>query len=104
MTAVKKKVATVAIQPKEADDLQAQHRYVEEQKKKENAFSLVAPDTFIKSIRDLGYKSNLTALDELIDNAIQACARNINVFVAYAAGNKSRKKPDYIVVADDGHG
>jgi len=104
MNAVKKKIAMVAIQPKEGDDLEAQHQYVDEQKKKENAFSLIAPETFIKSIRDLGYKSNLTALDELIDNAIQAGARNVNVFVAYAPSNKTQKKPDFIVVTDDGHG
>lgn len=104
MVTAKKKGTTAYVPPKLEDDLQAQHQYVKNQKKKDNAFSLIAPDTFIKSIRDLGYKSNLTALDELIDNSVQAGGRVIDIFLAYKPDNKSRKKPDYIIVADDGHG
>src|SRR5262245_31914664 len=104
MTAVKNPPTSVKIQPGDDDDLSRQHGYVEAQRVRPNAFSLVAPDAFVRSIRDLGYKSTLTALDELIDNAVQANARTVEVFLAYRAGNKSQKKPDYIVVADDGHG
>jgi len=86
------------------DDLKRQHQFVEEQKRHPEAFSLVVPAAFVQSIRDLGYKSTYTALDELIDNAIQASATNVEVFLAYQPDNKSQKKPDYIVIVDDGHG
>jgi hypothetical protein len=87
------------------DDLQRQHLWVEEQKKRgDDAFSLVSPDAFMRGIRDLGYRSTLTALDELIDNAVQSNAQSVWVFPAYYTENKSKKKPDAIVVVDDGHG
>lgn len=95
---------TVNVRPKIEDDLSSQHQYVEAQKQRPDAFSLVAPDAFVRSIRDLGYKSTLTALDELVDNSVQANAQTVEVFLAYAPDNKSQKKPDYIVVFDDGHG
>ena len=57
--------------PDVEDDLQQQHEYVQEQKQRDNAFSLVAPEAFVQSIRDLGYKSTLTALDELVDSSLR---------------------------------
>ena len=87
------------------DDLKRQHDFVEDQKKHgDDAFSLVSPEAFLRGIRDLGYKSTLTALDELVDNSVQANAEVIWLFPAYLPGNKSEKKPDAIVVVDDGHG
>jgi len=87
------------------DDLQRQHEFVEQQKKRgEDAFTLVSPEAFLRGIRDLGYRSTLTALDELVDNSVQANAQRVWVFPSYESGNKTKKKPDAIVVVDDGHG
>ncbi|MGN6626645.1 MAG: ATP-binding protein, partial [Tepidisphaeraceae bacterium] len=92
------------IQPDMFDDLRAQHDFVEKQKEQPDPFNLIVPEAFVQSIRDLGYRSTYTALDELIDNGVQANAKLINIFPAFVKDNKSQKKPDYIVVADDGHG
>ncbi len=97
-------MATLNTVPALEDDLKQQHQYVEREGRAEHAFELVAPEAFVQSIRDLGYKSTYTALDELIDNSIQANATLIDVFLAYTSQNKSQKKPDYVVVADNGHG
>lgn len=87
------------------DDLYRQHEFVEIQKERgEEAFSLVSPEAFLRGIRDLGYRSTLTALDELIDNSVQANAENVWVFPAFTKDNKTKKKVDAIVVVDDGHG
>jgi hypothetical protein len=61
-------------------------------------FSAVVMGAVVKGMRDLGYKSMGTALDELVDNAVQAEAKHIHVY----AGENA--KPDFIAVIDDGHG
>jgi hypothetical protein len=61
-------------------------------------YSAVVMGAVVKGMRDLGYKSMGTALDELIDNAVQAEARHIHVYAGEAA------KPDFIAIIDDGHG
>ena len=81
--------------------IQAQKKYVDEQRIK-GFDSLVVSDAFVRGIRDLGYNSTATALDELIDNSIQATAENIHVFLRY--GSKSTEKPTSIAVIDDGVG
>lgn len=91
--------------PAVVDDLKRQHDYVENLRKRgEDAFALVSPEAFLRGIRDLGYRSTLTAIDELIDNAVQANAHTVWVFPAYKKENKGQRKPDAIVVVDDGHG
>ncbi|WP_417849374.1 ATP-binding protein [Thalassoglobus sp.] len=97
-------MSTTPIIPGIEDDLQRQHTFVVEQRIHEEAFSLVVPEAFVQSIRDLGYKSTYTAIDELVDNAVQANANMVDVFLAYGSGNKSKAKPDYVIVADNGHG
>ena len=82
--------------------VQAQEQYVEEQKRKQVKFGLTTGAAFVRGIRDLGYKSTATALDELIDNAEQANAGNVHVVFGF--GDRSEKKPSQIAVIDDGHG
>ena len=67
-------------------------------------FGLVFADAFVKGIRDIGYKSTATAINELIDNSIQAGADNIHVLFGYYPENTSQKKCDMIAVVDNGHG
>ncbi len=90
--------------PDSQTDLQEQQKYVENLEQSGFDFSLAITDTFINSIRDIGYKSIGTALDEEIDNSLQAAAKNIHVFFGYKKENTSQKKPDMIAIADDGHG
>jgi hypothetical protein len=85
------------------DDLQKQAEYVEQQKAKNNAgMGLVFAEAFLRGIRDLGYKSPATALDELVDNSIQANATFVDIALAY--DGKSQKQPTQIAVIDNGHG
>jgi hypothetical protein len=85
-------------------DLQRQRDFVKELEAKKFDYGLVLANAFVKGMRDLGYKSTAFALDELIDNAVQAGARNIHVAFGYATGNASEKKPEMFAVIDDGHG
>lgn len=71
----------------------------------EGACSIIALDKFIQATRDSGYKGTASALAELVDNALQAGAKNINVRVSESsgAGNDAPAEID-ISVADDGSG
>jgi hypothetical protein len=80
-------------------DLLAQRTFVESLKQRGHDFGIAHTAAFIRGIRDLGYKHTGTALDEQIDNADQAGARNIHVL-----WDTSGKKPTWMAVADDGHG
>src|SRR5438552_3793291 len=73
-------------------DLQRQRDYVQELKDKKFEFGLVLANTFVKSMRDIGYKSTAFALNEHADNAIQAGAKNVHVAFGYGSG--SEKKPE----------
>src|SRR5438045_1559108 len=63
---------------------------------------LVAERNFIRATRDSGYKSTSAALSELIDNALQAGARKVGVFVFEAIAD--RKRDITLAVLDDGFG
>lgn len=81
-------------------DYEQQHQYVEDLKAKgEVGFSLVATEAFVEGMRDSGYRSTATAIDEFIDNAIQAAATRIDI--VYDEDGKEIKN---IAVIDDGHG
>lgn len=79
-------------------DLARQEAYVKEMRDAGFDYSAVVMGAVVKGMRDLGYKSMGTALDELIDNAIQAEATHIHVYAGDGA------KPDFMAVMDDGHG
>lgn len=79
-------------------DLARQEEYAQAMRDAGFDFSAVVMGAVVKGMRDLGYKSMGTALDELIDNSIQAEARHIHVY----AGDTT--KPEFIAVIDDGHG
>ncbi len=80
-------------------DLQAQRDYAAKHQKQ--SLGLVVTDAFIRGIRDIGYKSTATALDEEIDNSIQAGASYIHVVLDI---DRNPAKPSSIAVIDDGHG
>ena len=68
---------------------------------------LIPPKTAIKSLRDSGYNNAASALSELIDNSIEAKAKNIEILVfekSETIRNQPRKKISEIVIVDDGIG
>ena len=82
----------------------ASDKYAKDLKESGFDYSLVTANTLVAGMRELGYKSTGTALDELVDNALQVGAKNIHVVFGYDPNNKSKKKPDYLAVIDDGCG
>src|SRR4051812_10329965 len=64
-------------------------------------FGLTVADAFVRSIRSLGYRHCGTALDELIDNSIEAGAEHVHVAFGF---DESDAKPTSIAVIDDGAG
>jgi hypothetical protein len=86
------------------DSVEKQNAYVRRLKEQGFDFGLVVAEAFVSSMRNLGYKNTGTAIDELIDNSIEAGADNIHVVFGYDGGNESEKKPQRIIVIDDGHG
>lgn len=90
--------------PSAEQDLKDMDSYVEDLKRKGFEFNVAVADTFIESIREIGYRDTGYALDEEIDNSIQAAARNVHVALGYYPENKNRKKIDEIAIIDDGHG
>lgn len=87
-----------------SDSVEAQRRYTATLKKEGADFGLVLGDAFVRGMRDLGYKHTGTALDELVDNAIEAGAQNVHVVFGYDEAGGSEKKPSMLAVVDDGHG
>src|SRR5439155_1602997 len=83
-------------------DLEKQREYTREKAKSGFDFSLVVADAFVRGIRDIGYRHTGTAIDELIDNGIQAEADEVHVVFGFEGG--SDKKPDRLAVIDTGHG
>src|ERR1700674_1105333 len=84
-------------------DLLAQREHIAKVEQTDFDYGLIVPSAFINGIRNLGYKSSATAIDELVDNAIQSEAENVHVIFGFDEG-ASGAKPDRIAVLDDGHG
>lgn len=85
------------------DDLRRQREYVRRQQaRRGRGLGIVFADAFLRGIRDLGYKSPATALNEEVDNSIQANAAHVGVVFGFSG--RAETKPDQIAVVDDGHG
>lgn len=83
------------------DEVKKQKKYIEELKKGgDKAFALVVADAFVNGMRDSGYKSTATAIDEFVDNAIQAGAKMIHI----QRFDNPQKKYSEVAIFDDGHG
>lgn len=61
-------------------------------------FPIVLSETFISATRDTGYRSTAAAVAELVDNSVQAKAKNIRIFVREAGDDIE------VAVLDDGTG
>jgi hypothetical protein len=83
--------------------LSRQREYVDKGTPLAGELGLIVPQAFVRGIRHIGYKSNIEALAELVDNSIQAYAERIDIVLGYANGG-STAKPEQLAIIDDGHG
>lgn len=80
-----------------SEAISAQRRYA----RAVRADGLVVARSFLRSSRRSGYVSSATALSELVDNSLEAGAKNIHIVFGFG---DSSSKPDALAVIDDGHG
>lgn len=85
-----------------APGVERQRKYIEHQIASGDDGSLVVGAAFVNGIRDLGYVSTATALDELIDNSMQAAATRVDVVFGFEGASDS--KPSALAVVDNGFG
>lgn len=64
--------------------------------------SIIELDKFIQSTRDSGYKSTGSAISELVDNALQAKATRVDIFIS--SNGSDEDHPIQVAVLDDGEG
>jgi hypothetical protein len=82
-----------------------QNNYINEIEKAGNsAYSIVKPEVFCKSMRDLGYRSVAKALFEHVDNGLQAGADSVHILSEVKAPAKSKSHIRNLAVIDSGHG
>ena len=70
-------------------------------------YDLVPPKLAITAMRDNGYRNTAYAIAELIDNAIQAQASNIELLCCereYFVNRRNRRNIHQVAVLDNGHG
>lgn len=80
------------------DTVEKQNQYASHLKH----FDIIAGEAFVNGMRDIGYKDTASAINELIDNSIEAGAENVHVDFGY--GPDSNAKPKMMAIIDDGHG
>lgn len=83
-------------------DLEKQKAYAESLAAKGFDYGFAVGSAFVESMRNTHYRHTGTALDELIDNSIEAGATQVCVALGYGGG--STAKPDALAIIDDGHG
>lgn len=69
--------------------------------------AFIPADLAIQAMRDSGYKNTAYALAELVDNSVQAQAKNVEIFCIeefVQVVERSRKRLNKIAVLDDGDG
>jgi hypothetical protein len=80
--------------------LQTARDYIDKLESDGFGWDILVGDAFVRGMRDIGYKSTSYALAELIDNAMQASAKQVDVVFGFEGGNK----PASIAIIDDGYG
>jgi hypothetical protein len=85
-------------------ELKKQRKLVDEIQNREDAYNIVIADAFLRGMKDLGYKSTARAIDEIIDNSIQAGASNIHICFGFEDSKTKSEHPNEIVILDNGHG
>lgn len=67
--------------------LSRQREYSDYADTRAGELGLVVSEAFVRGIRHIGYKSNIEALAELVDNSIQAYAKRVDLVLGYAVLN-----------------
>lgn len=83
--------------------IQRQKQYVQSLEAANFKYGLTVGSAFIRGIRDIGYKSSATALDELVDNSVESGASHVHI-VLHDDGSGRKNNCSQIAVIDDGHG
>jgi hypothetical protein len=84
--------------------IKRQDEYVESlEKGGMKGFTLIDPKAFVKSMRNSGYKSTATAIDEFIDNSIEAFSKRIDVIYEIKE-LRGKKLVRNIAIIDNGLG
>src|SRR5437867_10993294 len=101
----KKSTAAAPTSPDLKSDLEAQHQYVEKLRQSgERGFQLIERSAFVEGMRDSGYKSTATAIDEFVDNAIQAQATRVDIAYDVVSPDGNQHDIGTIAIIDNGHG
>lgn len=79
----------------------AQRRYAAQAQTRN--LGLIVPEAFVRGIRHLGYRTNVEAIAELVDNSIQAYAEAVDIVFSFQ-GEGTGRRPTHLSVIDDGHG
>lgn len=80
--------------------VQEQRDLLDKLESEQFGWDLMLGGAFVRGMRDIGYKNTAFAMAELLDNAIQAGAKKVDVAFGFEDGNK----PTQVAVIDDGHG
>jgi hypothetical protein len=83
-------------------ELQKQQEYMAKQATERRVPDIVQGEQFIAGMRKLGYRSTGNALDELLDNSLEAGATRC--MIAFGYTGKSNNKPTELAVIDNGIG
>ncbi len=85
-----------------AKELELQIAYANELEAKGFDYAFAVGEAFVESMRNTHYKHTGTALDEIIDNALEAGANTISLSLGYPSSTTN--KPNAIAIYDNGHG
>lgn len=80
-------------------ELKKQDDYVSQNESMDALQGVVMAQAFVRGIRDIGYKDTGTAVNELVDNSLQAGASIVNI-----EARKVGQNVDEIFIMDNGHG
>ena len=83
-------------------ELQLQLDYVDRMDELGEEYTFAIGSAFVDSMRNTHYNNTGTAIDELIDNSIEAGATQVCIGLDY--GGKATTKPTSMAIIDDGHG
>lgn len=89
--------------PKVSAVIEQQKQYVESLTKKKFKYGITVGTTFVKGIREIGYKHTAAAVNEEIDNSDEGGAENVHV-VLNDDGTGRKNNVTQIAVIDDGVG
>ena len=81
-------------------EFEAQKRHAEKIADSKFDYSVVVAGAFVRGMRDVGYRSNGYALNEHVDNAYQAGAGKVAIWMESGKQNNVER----LAVIDDGHG